>query len=503
MSTLHATASSGHISTTISDNSGNDLLEKLADDPSTATSESFPPDGGRVAWLTLAGAWMVQFCTFGYLNAFGVYQDFYTREFLSHETPSSISYALFSSDTSTAHLRRASQPRLRHSWIGSLQLCLMYAPAVVVGRAFDAGYFRHVQLAGSLLHVFSIFMLSLTTPERYYQVLLAQGVGVGLGAGMLFLPSLSVVSHHFRRRRALATGIAVSGASCGGVVFPIVLNQLFANPKMGFANGVRASGALVAVLLTVANAVMRTSSPSKRHGFLPVSHWKHAKRILVDHAYTTSVVGAFCTNLGLFVPFFYLQLFAADHGVNATITTYILAILNAGSTLGRVLPVALANQLGVYNMLLFSILMSAVLIFALFGATSAGSVITVAVLFGFSSGAYVSLIPPLLGMLCTDHSELGLRMGLAFSVVGVSMLIGTPIFGVLLKTDSSGVVLVWWKALVFAGVRHTLASVRYSTADVRRLYSPLVVPRNPLALGRLGHLSTPPRRYVSWQGFCV
>ncbi|TBU21908.1 MFS general substrate transporter [Dichomitus squalens] len=464
MSTLHATASSGHISTTISDNSGNDLLEKLADEPSTATSESFPPDGGRIAWLTLAGAWMVQFCTFGYLNAFGVYQDFYTREFLSHETPSSI------------------------SWIGSLQLFLMYAPAVVVGRAFDAGYFRHVQLAGSLLHVFSIFMLSLTTPERYYQVLLAQGVGVGLGAGMLFLPSLSVVSHHFRRRRALATGIAVSGASCGGVLFPIMLNQLFANPKMGFANGVRASGALVAVLLTAANAIMRTRSPSKRHGFLPVSHWKHAKRILVDHAYTTSVVGAFCTNLGLFVPFFYLQLFAADHGVNATITTYILAILNAGSTLGRVLPVALANRLGVYNMLLFSILMSAVLIFALFGATSVGSVITVAVLFGFSSGAYVSLVPPLLGMLCTNHSELGLRMGLAFSVVGVSMLIGTPIFGVLLNTDTSGVVLVWWKALVFAGVRHTLASVRYPTADVRRLYSPLVVPRNPLALGRFGHL---------------
>ena len=43
-------------------------------------------------------------------------------------------------------------------------------------------------------------------------------------------------------------------------------------------------------------------------------------------------------------------------------------------------------------------------------------------------------------------------MGLAFSVVGVSMLIGTPIFGALLNTNASGSVLVWWRALVFAGV---------------------------------------------------
>ena len=67
--------------------------------------------------------------------------------------------------------------------------------------------------------------------------------------------------------------------------------------------------------------------------------------------------------------------------------------------------------------------------------------------------ADVSLIPLLLQTLCTDLSELGcalsssvravhrdstdgfaarMRMGLAFSVVGLSMLIGTPIFGALL-----------------------------------------------------------------------
>lgn len=120
---------------------------------------------------------------------------------------------------------------------------------------------------------------------------LAQGVGVGLGVGMLFLPSLSIVAHHFRNRRALATGIAVSGASCGGVVFPIMLNRLFLNPSMGFANGVRVSGAVVAALLGVANAIMRTRLPPKRRSFSSVFNRDYMRRILGDHAYTTSAVG--------------------------------------------------------------------------------------------------------------------------------------------------------------------------------------------------------------------
>ncbi|KAI1790028.1 MFS general substrate transporter [Ganoderma leucocontextum] len=463
MSLSPATASSLHISTTISDSSRNDLFD--IPKPLLPTVASIPPDGGRAAWLTIAGAWMIQFCTFGYLNAFGVYQDFYTRDFLSHESPSNI------------------------SWIGSLQLFLMYAPGAIVGHAFDAGYFHHIQIAGSILHVLSIFMLSLTSRDQYYQVFLAQGVGVGLGVGMLFLPSLSIVAHHFRNRRALATGIAVSGASCGGVVFPIMLNHLFSNPKMGFASGVRVSGAVVAALLAVANAIMRTRLPPKRRSFFSVFNGDYMRRILGDHAYTTSAVGAFCTNLGLpLQPTSYASMIYNRPAVSDARASIQLAILNAGSTIGRTLPVTFADKLGVYNLLIPSILASAVLIFALFGATSTGGVIVVAVLFGFSSGAYVSLIPPLLGMLCTDHGELGLRMGLAFSVVGVSMLVGTPIFGALLNPNASGAVLVWWRALVFAGVRRlspVLPLIRQFNSPLPcRAYTLQMQPTSPLQLPR-------------------
>ncbi|TFY54145.1 hypothetical protein EVJ58_g9032 [Rhodofomes roseus] len=332
-----------------------------------------PPDGGASAWMTVAGAWLVQFATFGYISSFGVYQDYYTTYYLPAETSSNI------------------------SWIGSLQLCLMYAPGVFVGRAFDAGYFHHLEILGALLYVFSIFMLSLARPGEYYQVFLAQAVGMGLGLGLTFLPSLSVVGHHFRARRALAVGIAISGSSAGGIVFPIMLNRLFQDPAVGFANAVRASGAVVGGCLVVANCLMRTRLPPKRAGRVEEKDGSRCaarleawRGIVWDGAYLWSICGAFLTSLGVYVPLFYLQLFAVDHGVSSRITTYSLVILNAGSTLGRLVPTFLADKLGVYNMLVPAMAACAGLIFAIFGATNGPGVVLVGLIFGFVSGASCS-----------------------------------------------------------------------------------------------------------------
>ena len=61
MSLSPATASSLHISTTISDTSRNDLLENAK--PDLPTLATIPPDGGRAAWLTIAGAYVLFFLT--------------------------------------------------------------------------------------------------------------------------------------------------------------------------------------------------------------------------------------------------------------------------------------------------------------------------------------------------------------------------------------------------------------------------------------------------------
>ena len=36
------------------------------------------PEGGLAGWLTVFGGSMILFCTFGAVQSFGVYQDYYT-----------------------------------------------------------------------------------------------------------------------------------------------------------------------------------------------------------------------------------------------------------------------------------------------------------------------------------------------------------------------------------------------------------------------------------------
>lgn len=55
------------------------------------------------------------------------------------------------------------------------------------------------------------FMLSFAKPHNFYQVFLAQGLGVGLGMGLIYVPSISICFHYFKRRRAQAVGTASLG----------------------------------------------------------------------------------------------------------------------------------------------------------------------------------------------------------------------------------------------------------------------------------------------------
>lgn len=84
---------------------------------------------------------------------------------------------------------------------------------IVTGPIFDRGYYRSLLVAGSFLTTFGIMMLSFST--EYYQVLLSHGICVGLGGGILFVPSVALVAAVFTSKRSVAMGIVTSGGSIG------------------------------------------------------------------------------------------------------------------------------------------------------------------------------------------------------------------------------------------------------------------------------------------------
>lgn len=175
------------------------------------------------------------------------------------------------------------------------------------------------------------------------------------------------------------------------------------------------------------------------------------------------VLGGLLSFLGIYAPYFYIQLFSLRRAiVPPTLATYLLAILNAGSTLGRILPNALADRIGPLNTIAPVALLTGALSFALLGVSSRAAIIVFVLLYGFASGALMSLPPTVVVSLTPDRSRTGTRMGMCLMCVGVGVLVGTPIAGSVLTrygfeevwilAGSVGVVgaVVMWLARGFA-----------------------------------------------------
>ncbi|TFK31184.1 MFS general substrate transporter [Crucibulum laeve] len=331
-------------------------------------------DGGARAWATLLGGFCVTTATFGYVNSFGVYQDVYTR----------------------SHAASASSI----SWIGSTQIFFLMAMGLLSGKLLDIGYFKQTTFVGSVIFVFSIFMVSIAHHDKYYQLYLCQGLGMGIGAGLLYVPAMAIQTHYWRSRRALAMGIVITGTSAGGIIFPIMLNQLFKG-SAGFAWGVRISAFICLGLLILGNILMTTNPEVLAEG----KPKPDIKAIVTDVPYMICSIGGFFPDGDIID--FYLQLFSILHGVDSNIAFYTLAIMNAAAIPGRVLPNILADKLGPINVIIPAVFGCAVLVFAIFGVKSAATAIVFAILYGFFSGAWLSLCSPVVASFSIHPSESG------------------------------------------------------------------------------------------------
>ncbi|KAJ3511807.1 hypothetical protein NLJ89_g3884 [Agrocybe chaxingu] len=313
------------------------------------------PEGGTQAWLTLFGAFLFQYVTFGYINAFGVYQDFYVRSYLTDYTPSAI------------------------GWIGGTQIFLNFSSGAFVGRAFDRGYFYYLMAAGAFLHGLS---------------------------------SLGITSHYFQKKRPLAMGIASTGSALGSVLHPIMLNKLI-NEHIGFHDGVRISAALNVALLLIGLSVMRTRLPPKPVQTFPVVEW------FKDPAFCASVASAWFIFLGLFYPVFYIQLLAVMRGVDRKFAFYALPILNAASFFGRIIPPMFAPKLGVFNVWVFCAISSGIVVLFMVLVRDVAGTVLVAIFYGFTSGGGIALVPSTVAVIANDISELGTRIGILFVFAGL------------------------------------------------------------------------------------
>jgi len=148
-----------------------------------------------------------------------------------------------------------------------------------------------------------MFLVSLC--RQYWQVLLCQGIGAGIGIGLVYLPSISIISQYFSKRRALAIGIALTGSSGGGIVFPFMLNNLIGTH--GFARAVQYQGYLALGFLIISNLLMRPRPVLQKQDSTESDPKPPATKILTEKPFVLLVLSICLVTWGFFFPPFFLQ----------------------------------------------------------------------------------------------------------------------------------------------------------------------------------------------------
>ncbi|KAL7781783.1 putative monocarboxylate permease [Trichoderma afarasin] len=213
------------------------------------------------------------------------------------------------------------------AWIGSLQAFLLMFGAALTGTLYDAGYFRTMMYCGSFLMVFGLMMTSLA--NKYWQFILAQSLCTGSGIGLVALGALATPGTWFIKRRGLAIGLGSTGASIGGIIFPIALRHLI--PMIGFGWAVRVMGFIVLFMLMLRLSISK-------------------------------------------------QPIATQLNTDGVAPYYILTITNASSSFGRILPNYTADKIGPLNIQVPATLIAGV------------SVMAIAILYGPVTGVIVQSV---------------------------------------------------------------------------------------------------------------
>ncbi|POS68933.1 major facilitator superfamily transporter [Diaporthe helianthi] len=323
----------------------------------------------------------------------------------------------------------------------------------IAGPVFDNGHLILLLRIGSILILVGMIMQGLSS--EYWHLFLSQGICMGIGMGLLAVPSVAIPSAWFTtaisfgkyevsNKLPLANGIVVSASGFGGVIYPIMIRSLI--PKIGF-KFTSLSVALVTLLtLGVSNIVLRQPTPPKaKRAFFD-------KSALKDTPYILFVVGCMLSYLGIYTTFFYLSSYAVQEKITTENTasyfvssgchsyfftdpvsidpqyqgicyirsrsrslTHTLLVLNGASVFGRVIPniPSLTLRLGPLNMMVTSVVSMAIIVLTFNTRPDLAGLVVSIVLYGFFTGAFFTLQPTIFAQLTDDPSRLGTRTGMA------------------------------------------------------------------------------------------
>ncbi|KAJ5666348.1 uncharacterized protein N7477_008796 [Penicillium maclennaniae] len=379
--------------------------------------------------LILASSTALVFTGCGINFTFGVYQDLYDSMSKLPNTP-------FTGATPA-----------QIDLIGTLSIALM-----TIGAPFTTAWSkqyspRSVIWSGGI--IYSVALVLASVSQALWQFTLTQGLLLGIGTCMAYMPSVTVAPTWFSSHRGLAMGIILAGTGVGGVAWPLAFRYLI--ERVGFRNCLRITAGISFVMIMASGYFMRwpdshltriraENAANSRASFLriPLVDW----RVVRTRKFAAHALGAAFQSAAYYTPVFFFASFARTLGYSQATSANFIAISNAANAVGKIAIGYAADRMGRLNTLFLTTLFSSVAVLALWlpsslsSSQSSGSTLFIVftVFYGVFASAYVSLFPTSLVELFGVQNFVGVN-GALYMVRGFATLLGTPMAGLLIRSS--------------------------------------------------------------------
>ncbi|KAF2820407.1 MFS general substrate transporter [Ophiobolus disseminans] len=380
-------------------------------------SRSSKPVSDKQAWLQVAVNFLVMFNSFGLIQSFGIFQLPYEKSLES--TPSTV------------------------AWIGSIHIFFVYFFGTFSGCALDRGYYKSSLATGSMLQIIGLIVAGFS--NNYWMTFIFHGVFQGVGHGLMFCPAVTMTANYFHGSawKMMALGIAGCGASVGGMVFPAIakftINTLGIGKTLWIMCG-------VVTVLSILIQMLALIGPPK---FTPTNTGKTRKKIrrsavdwkaFKEPCYTLYVVAMFFVFIGLWIPFFYVREVSAKAlDISKDDSFTILILLNAAGIPGRLAPALLADRyIGTINTYIINLFLTSITLLCWPRVATTAGMYPWAIAYGFGAGGVSSLLQAGIASLNQEHHKTGVKIGMAFTIVGFASLVGGPVGGELIQVGEHG-----------------------------------------------------------------
>ena len=367
--------------------------------------------------------------------AYGIYQELY--ESLSHDP--------------TSPFYNASPALI--DLIGTLSVSVMTLGAPFASAWTKAFSPRWVTLVGGFLLGLGLVLASFG--KQLWHFVLSQGVLLGVGTCLAYIPAVTAAPGWYDKRRGLAMGFILSGTGLGGVAWAPILRVL--NEKIGFRDTLRLSGGVSFVLITVAGSILawdpvnkqryqaEYANVSRLHALyrIPLVNWQVARsRKFFAHA-----TGGCLQAAAYYAPVYFFSAYGRTLGYSSAAGASFIAISNATNAIGKIMFGYLADRLGRINTLVVTTMLSAVTALGFWLPSTLSSpnsgaqddskqkalYIVFVVTYSTFASPYISLFPTSLVELFGAQNFASIN-GFLYMLRGMGTLIGTPLAGLLIRS---------------------------------------------------------------------